>query len=803
MTFTTALTTAFATAFATAFTAAFAVPSTAGFAACFIVRFMVRLMASFVTLCPASFFRLTFWLPLLALCLTTQPLGAMQQEAAVGASSVSSAAITPKPRPKIALVLSGGGARGFAHIGVLRALNQMRVPIDMVVGTSMGSVVGGAFAAGSSVDALEAMVRQTDWDGVLADRPPRSDLTFRRKEEDVLLPSRIDFGVSLSGAELPPAAAGNAALEFALMRLLPDGRAIAPVDQLHLPFRAVASDLLDGEMVELRDTPLFLTLRASLAFPGLFAPVRVNQRLLVDGGLVRNLPVDIARAMGADVVIAVNVGTPLAPETELRSALSVAQQVLGILTEQNVKRSLKELRPSDILIAPSLEGISFLDFRKHDAAMAAGERAALALAERLQVLAQPEAAYVALEDYRLAAPALAGRALPLAKMEVLGSEKIAAATLLAQSGLTVGQPTAPEQVREAASRLYGRGDLERVEADISDLAGQRSVLFRTQEAPWARRRMRVGLELSSDFADSNSFSVGFMHVASSINELGGELRTLARLGTRRSLGVQLWQPLWAGSSWYVEPSLGYGATASDLFDLGRRRLRYASSSAGGSLVLGRQFGNWGDLQLGVTRQATDKALLIPQDPNIPVQRTLQTNQFVQFRLDTLDSLAFPSSGAFMSVQLGRSPSVLPNDESLASTSLAGLKAFRSGDWAGHIYSEWAKAQTGNAPASLGGFLRLSGSTPNSLDGHTVMLGRVAVARRIGDLPTALGGLVRAGLSFEVGGAFAQNQSITLGDLKQAGSAFLSVDTRFGPLYFGAGVTRSAGSTLYLFLGPIW
>lgn len=215
-----------------------------------------------------------------------------------------------KARPRIALVLSGGGARGFAHVGALRALKELRVPVDMVAGASMGAVVGGAYAAGRSVEELEQFVRATDWPAILADRPPREDLPFRRREEDLLVPSRIEFGVDRSGLRLPPAAVANASLEAALARLLPDGAGDTPLNRLALPFRCVASDLLSGEMVELADTPLFASMRASLAMPGVFAPIRVNQRLLVDGGLVRNLPVDIARAMGADMVIAVNVGAP-------------------------------------------------------------------------------------------------------------------------------------------------------------------------------------------------------------------------------------------------------------------------------------------------------------------------------------------------------------------------------------------------------------------------------------------------------------------------------------------------------------
>src|SRR5476649_1883194 len=432
-------------------------------------------------------------------------------QTASNATSVAADA-SIKPRPKVALVLSGGGARGFAHIGVLRALQELRVPVDFVVGTSMGSVVGGAYAAGSSVDDLEQLVHRTDWDYVIADRPPRDELTYRRREEDLLLPSRIEFGAKLDGVSLPPAAAGNEALELALTRVLPHGARDKPVNLLQLPFRSVASDLVTGELVELNDTPLFLAMRASLAVPGVFAPVRVNQRLLVDGGLVRNLPVDVARDMGADIIIAVNVGTPLAQEKELISAVSVAQQMLQILTEQNVQRSLKELRPDDILLAPDLGGIGFLDFARHDRAMKAGEAAVRAMSAQLVRLSLPEAQYASYELKRLSAPVGIDQPVRLAKLEVAPSGRINPKELEVQSGLQVGQMVTGEQAQAAGNQLFGRGDLARVETEIHDDKDGRSVLIKPTEADWARSRLRVGLELTSDFSENNAFELKVMHV---------------------------------------------------------------------------------------------------------------------------------------------------------------------------------------------------------------------------------------------------------------------------------------------------
>jgi NTE family protein len=719
-----------------------------------------------------------------------------------GATSVAPDA-SIKPRPKIALVLSGGGARGFAHIGVLRALQELRVPVDFVVGTSMGSVVGGAYAAGSSVDQLELLVRRTDWNAVVADRPPRDELIYRRREEDLLLPSRIEFGVHEDGVSLPPAAAGNEALELALTSVLPSGARDKPANLLQLPFRSVASDLVTGELVELSDAPLFLAMRASLAVPGVFAPVRVNQRLLVDGGLVRNLPVDVAREMGADIIIAVNVGTPLAPEKELVSAVSVAQQMLQILTEQNVQRSLKELRPNDILVQPNLGGIGFLDFGRYDRAMKEGEAAVRAMSDKLVKLALPEAQYAAYEVKRLSAPVAIDQPVRLTKLEVAPSGRINPKELEVQSGLKIGQLVTSEQATAAGNQLFGRGDLARVETEVRDDESGRSVLIKPTEADWAHSRLRVGLELNSDFSENNAFEIKALHVLSSLNDWGAELRTTARVGTTRVLNTQFWQPLGAGSQWYAAPSLEFASGATDTFNgNGLRQSRYAYNYTSAQMALGRQLGRWGDLRYTVARTNSNAHFTIPEDLN--KQYVSQTVQTLSFNVDTLDSIAFPTRGTLFSLDWQRAlhaggvAAGVP-----AQQQVKGMEAFHVGRWAGHLYGEWARSQGGASDNNLGGFLRLSGTTPDSVVGSRTVLGRVVMARSIGAMPAALGGDVRLGFSLEAGAAYSPEDPLRWGKLKNSASGFIAVDTRFGPLYFGAGTTKGGNSSAYLFLGPIW
>lgn len=720
------------------------------------------------------------------------------------AGSALAAEPPPAPRPKIGVVLSGGGARGLAHIGVLRVLEELKVPVDLIVGTSMGAVVGGAYASGRSLDELEILVKRANWNAILADRPARERLSIRRREDDERLPSRIEFGFTPQrGAMLPGGAAGNGQLEATLSSLLPATRADDPLRKLPIPFRAVATDLLSGAMLDQADTPLFEALRASMAVPGVFAPLRVNGRPLVDGGLVRNLPIDLARQLGADIVIAVNVGTPLLEDREITSAVAVANQMLQILTEQNVQRSLRELKAQDIVIDPDLPGMGFMDFYRADEAMATGRRAALAAGERLAALASP-ADHAALQAQRLGPPESALAALPMSELKISGTRRLNQEALRAELALLPGDPIGRAELTRAVERLDGTGDFERIETEIDDRDGKRSVTFKLTEADWAASRVRLGLELYSNFADANSYSLVAMHVANWLNAWGAELRSVARIGSTRGLNTEFYQPLGPGSRWFASAKLAYTAGSNDVFDQGQRALRLSSSLTSAQLELGHRIAGLGDLRLGAGRLRANDEVVLPVVPEGGRRSQSYAQQYLELHTDSLDSLAFPSRGQWTTARIEW---LHPRGEaSVINASLLGLSAFRLGEWAGQLYGEFAHAERGQA-RSLGGYLRLSGTPDGSLMGENMVLARVVMARRIGEMPVGLGGAVRIGFSLEAGavgdGAGLKFSNLPRSGWKQAASGFLSVDTRFGPFFLALGTTRGGDTSAYLLLGPTW
>ena len=297
-------------------------------------------------------------------------------------------------RPKIGLVLGGGGARGYAHVGVLKKLEEMRIPYDYIAGTSMGSIVGGLVATGMQSGELADVVRQIDWAKMLKDKTERENLPFRRKTDDDLGLFGPKLGIGKDSSLLPKGVVSGQNIVFMFESITSQRVNTKDFDQLPIPYRAIATDIVSGEMVVLGEGELSMSMRASMAVPAVFDPVVHGDALLVDGGLVRNLPVDVARDMGADVVIAVDVGTKLVGKKDITNALAIVYQMSGLLTVSNTNLQIETLTKNDTLISPEIgDAIGSADFGKLDEAIPIGYAAADALQDQLQQYSLSEAEY--------------------------------------------------------------------------------------------------------------------------------------------------------------------------------------------------------------------------------------------------------------------------------------------------------------------------------------------------------------------------------------------------------------------------
>lgn len=697
------------------------------------------------------------------------------------------------------LVLSGGGARGLAHIGVLKVMREQRVPVDFIVATSMGSIVGGAYAAGRTPDDMEELVKAADWALIFSDRPPREDLSFRRKEDDLRFIGKTELGLKKDGIVFPRGALGSQNLEEFLRSLSRHTSDAANVNDLPILFRAVATDLETGRQVVLDDVPLSVAMRASMSIPGAFAPAQVGGRLLADGGLVRNLPVEVAREMGADVIIAVNVGTPLLPRDSLASALGVAQQMINILTEQNVEISLSKLKPTDVLISPDLTGVSFVDFQRGADLVAIGERAGRAAAARLASLAMTETQYAAWESRRARYASVPE--IPVTQVKVLGAERTNPEALRREAadraGVAPGTTPTHEQLVKAARVLHGSGEFERVDVRTELEAGRRSVVIDVNEKPWGPNYLRIGARAVSDFDTQGSFSLTLQHTRTWVNSWGAEWRNELELGDVRRLLTSFYQPLGPGSPWFVEGSLQAVKTDVDIYEGMRRTDRATREVIGSYALAGRRLGGVGVLRFGVGHEHYKATPIISSRAESSTSDSATVFR-VGTLFDTLDNADFPRRGYALAADAFRY-NYDGSGDPIVAWQASGLLPVTFGRLTlmGIAFSQRSRDDRVSFP--LGGLFNLSGTPVGAISGSQVAGAATLAYWRMGQLRGAMGGDWYAGLSLEAGRAW-RKVDADRGELHKAASLFLGLDSIIGPLYFAYGKTFGGDSAFYLFLG---
>jgi len=704
------------------------------------------------------------------------------------------------PRPKVGLVLSGGGARGLAHIGVLKVLREQRVPVDFIVATSMGSIVGGAYAAGTTPEGMEALVRDADWQRIFSDRAPREELSFRRKEDDLRLIGKTELGLKKEGIVLPRGALGSQNLEEFLRGISRHGADVQSLNDLPILFRAVATDLVTAEQVVLADVPLAVAMRASMSIPGAFAPAQVEGRLLGDGGLVRNLPVEVAQEMGADIIIAVNVGTPLLPREALTSALGVAQQMINILTEQNVGISLARLKPTDILISPDLSGVSFVDFQRGQELVARGEAAGRAVVARLAALSLAPTQYAAWETQRTRFAAIPER--PLAGIKVVGTSRTNPEALVREvverTDVEVGGKVTDEQLVKAARVLHGSGEFERVDVRTELDEGRRFVVIDVDEKPWGPNYLRFGGRAYSDFNTESGFSVIVQHTRTWVNSWGAEWRNEIELGDIRRFLTNFHQPLGPGSPWFVDGTLQTAKTDLDIYEGFRRTDRLTGQVTGAYALAGRRIGGIGVVRAGMgyerysVRPSVSRSV---QDPTHDSARLAR----IGVSFDTLDDANFPRRGYGANFDTTRA-FYKNGGEEIQQYQFSGLLPFT---WSrltllALVNANRSRDDRGGFP--LGGFLNLSGTPHGAIVGSQTAFVAGLAYYRFGQTRGALGGDLYAGMSLEAGNAWQRADDVNRGDIRKAASLFLGMDSLFGPLYFAVGKTFGGQSAVYLFLG---
>ncbi|MEK8032001.1 patatin-like phospholipase family protein [Ideonella sp. DXS29W] len=744
------------------------------------------------------------WRPLLVFCLGL---------ASAAAAFAQPAAEVPPPlgRPRIGLVLSGGGARGLAHIGVLKVLEREHVPVDVIAGTSMGAIVGGLYASGMKADDIERELKRIDWVRLFATRVSRQQLTQRRKEEDFEIASAIELGIDDEGSfRAPQGAVSSRGLETLLRRFTLPVRAVTKFDQLPIPFRAVATNMETGDAVILGEGDLAMALRSSMSVPGVFPPTEVDGHVLGDGGLVNNVPVDVARAMGADIVIAVSIGTPLAGRETLSSALGLTSQMINILTEQNVKRSLATLLTGDVLIAPDLGELTSGDFNRAADFIRLGVEGAETQQTRLAQIAMPAEAYTAWRAERhtgnVPTPQLAFVAFE-------GTSVTNPARFEGQLLSQPGQPFDPEKAARDARQLAASGDYVRSDYRLVDTtSGATGIVFDLEDKPWGPNYLSIGLDLSTDFGGHSAFNIKMSHNRHWLTPSGTEWRNRLQIGEVPQVFSEIYHPLnWTIGLWNDWFVAGWGQAERRVLslyeaDAGEEigQLRRTTGRVG--VDIGQPWGRLGELRLGLTHQiGRSEPTLLSAGYDGPTSAETWNETALRGRvvIDQLDYANFPQFGyrALGEVQIGRRHH--EGDQGLSRVEGQVTGAYT---WGAHTVNLFGLVEMSDARAdaivgqyALGGFQRLSGYRPNQLAGNAVVFGRANWYMRLAEPPVFARGFF-IGASIEAGNAWASRRRISLGDLRAGGSLYLGADTGIGPMYLGLTWAPQGEAGLALMIG---
>jgi NTE family protein len=710
---------------------------------------------------------------------------------------------TPAPkRPKVVLVLSGGGARGSAHIGVIKVLEEYHVPIDLVVGTSMGSIVGGLYASGWSVDEIEAKITTIDWGSVFDDKLQRQDKTFRRKEDDArfLIPLKMRF--KKWKPYFPPSVIGGQNLELLFQGLAIEATGETDFDRFPIPYRAVATDLSDGRAVVLRSGSLATAMRASMSLPGIFPPVELDGKPLSDGGMAANFPIRIARELGADVVIGVDITSPLRKKEQLGNILTRIDQVTSLLTNANKEEDMNAVVPGDLIIVPDLGDISFSDFAKAGETITRGEAAAHAAETRLRALAVPDAewaAYVARHHRRPQSE------LVVDKVVIENTGPLSDAIVERRIVVPTGKPLDEADLAKQITRLYGLDVFGSIHHDFERTDGEGVLKVQVPPKPYGRNSLQFGFFVSNDFKGNLGVDLTVSHLLMPVNRSGGEWRNTFQFGTHNVAGTEYYQPLEPSMAWVFDAQFRYRRNQYRLFSPdGDALAEYSFSTLDGSAGFGRVFGRWGELRVGAYRSSGEGHPRIGVAA-FPAVGAEDGGVSADFLADTADSTTWPRRGTEARVHYRQSLTSMGAEESGKFASLRIGKAMTIGKDVVFLSFEGQDIIEGlpviDNVAILGGFLRLSGLHDDQLIGMKGGLARVMYYRELTKFN--LGSMTQrmyAGFSLEAGGVYNTGDPVTWPSLRRAGSIFVGADTVLGPAYLGYGYEESGQQSAYIIIG---
>ena len=717
----------------------------------------------------------------------------------VGAEAVQGSAEFKGERPRIGLVLAGGGAKGGAHVGVLKVLEELHVPIDCIAGTSMGALVGAGYASGIPAQELQGFITGIDWKSVVGGLGQRDLQPVEQKRAGVTYSNNLEVGIQDGGLRLPGGLVNTSGIEDLLRTYVARSRMQPNFDRLPIPFRAVATDMVTGEMVVLAHGDIATAMRASMAIPGAFAPVHIGDYILSDGGMVRNIPVDVARELCADIVIVVNLVEPAVKPEKLQTAMQLVGRSMDVMLQANEELQLRTLTAQDIRIDVFMGDIGTSDFERVPDTIPLGEEAARLMTDRLRALAVSDAQYLAWREKVTAGQEIDAR---LTEVRYEGLERVNPEFLEQRSQVHAGDTVDSAEISAEGLRMSALQDFESVEYRLEGDAKEPSLVWLPKEKRWGPDYLKMDLGLYVSEGGDVGFAVYAKHTRTWVNRLGAEWRNQVQLGSETQFSTSFYQPLNISQVFFVEPSAGFYRTLEDVFDDGERVATYEFNNLGAAIDFGVNLGNQAQVRAGYIYRRRDVKVdtgsaLLPEgtedDAGLMVSATFDSrdtpfNATRGMALSLEYLLSDDSLGAsrdWERVELGLGMAV-PVRKDIVWMTVAG---------GSNLGSDLPADRT----FMLGGPGSFPGFELGEIRANQYWTASGSYLWQVKDIMSVRGQALYAGFRLQAGETYQRLDLINEGII-YGGSVYLTGRTQVGPLTVGIGATSTDSWSLWLAVG---
>ncbi|EOV4650211.1 patatin-like phospholipase family protein [Vibrio parahaemolyticus] len=729
-------------------------------------------------------------------------------------------------RPKVAVVLAGGGAKGAAHIGVLKALEEMHIPVDIITGTSMGAYVGGLYATGMSADEIESFIYSVDWNSGYRDRVDRSQRRVRDKEYEDRYQITTDLGLRFGEVRAPTGVVQGQNMLRVLRETTGNLGRFESFDELAIPYRSVATDILELDEVVIGNGYLVDAMMASMSVPGALPPYKLNGHMLVDGGVVNNMPVDVARAMGADVVIAVDISTDYKTEDDFTGLFTVADQLSNYLVRRSTQQQVETLQEHDVYIRPNVGQMETVEFDKMPWAFQSGYDITKEMESKLAGLRLSNAEYQKYIDHKqeVRKKLVYGDDRVVDEIVIVNNTHYSDVLLTNRLELETGRKIETAEIEKAVENLYALDRFELITYHFEEVDGSNLLVFDVNEKSWGPNYLNFRFFLEDDFDTDSQYGIGMSTNFTNLNSHGAEMALNVEMGTDKLIEAELYSPVLSSQEFFVAGKVAYSSEGRNLpvsdddssLSSVNDFLPVSYTEFVSEIAIGIQPTLWQELRLGGRYSSGSIELsTLASVGNLDFERR---GLFANYRLDTLDDFAFPTRGLLVDLEYLVSHDTSPEEigqskpKDIVEDTVYEIDARFKGAMSHQRHTlvgqaEYSFVQSKNSsitldPRELGGFLHLSGIPRNSLIGQNLFFSSLVYRYKWFDNDFGLfEAPVYVGASLEHGGTWSDNDlKLNEAPLYNAASIFFGVDSPIGPIMLAYGRTEQDMEAVYLIVG---